>query len=120
MSDLKNLQNAAIHFRDDRDWEQFHDPKSEAVSLWLEAAELLEHFQWATTRGQMLEHVHENKEDVADEVCDVLYWVLVMAHDLDIDLPSEVTRKLEKSGRKYPIEKSKGQAKKYTEFQNEE
>lgn len=114
-NDLQTLQDLAIKFRDDRDWKQYHNPKDSAISLCLEAAELLEHFQWRN--GVDLEkHLTDSREEVADEICDVLYWVLVMARDLGYDLPSEFRRKVEKSSQKYPVEKVKGQAKKWTEL----
>jgi NTP pyrophosphatase (non-canonical NTP hydrolase) len=116
MSDLHDLQSAALKFRDDRDWKQYHNPKDEAVSLVLEATELLEHFQWKATEEAMQKHIAENREEVADELCDVLYWVLVMAHDLSYDLPKEFMRKIEKSEKKYPVEKVKGTARKWTEI----
>jgi dCTP diphosphatase len=119
MSDLKQLQDAALQFRDERDWKKFHNPKDEAVSLVLEATELLEHFQWRLTEDEMHTHVRDNKEEVADEICDVLYWVLVMAHDLDVDLSKEFIRKLEKSAKKYPIEKTKGKSNKWTDYIDE-
>ena len=67
-------------FRDARDWKQFHNPKDMAISLSLEASEVLEHFQWKSN-DQMEEHLIVKKDEVADELADVLYWVLLMGHD---------------------------------------
>jgi len=69
-----------VAFRDARDWKQFHNPKDMAISLSLEASEVLEHFQWKSN-DQMEEHLIVKKDEVADELADVLYWVLLMGHD---------------------------------------
>jgi dCTP diphosphatase len=115
MSDLEDLQKKIVAFRDARDWKQFHNPKDLAISLVLEASELLEHFQWKDQK-ETSEHLAIRKEDVADELADVFYWVLLIANDLDINLSEAFARKLEKSAIKYPIEKSKGNHSKYTEL----
>jgi NTP pyrophosphatase (non-canonical NTP hydrolase) len=115
MSDLTDLQKQIVAFRDERDWKQFHNPKDLAMSLVLEAAEVLEHFQWKSPE-EIAEHVHSHKEDVSDELADVLYWVLLMAHDLGIDVVAASHQKLAKNALKYPVEKSKGSHKKYTEL----
>ena len=115
MSDLEDLMARANRFRDEREWRQFHSPEKMAISLTLEAAEVLEHFQWK--RGPELEaYLSEHKEDVSDELVDVLYWVLLIADDLNIDLKEAFERKMKKNEEKYPLEKAKGEAKKYTEL----
>jgi NTP pyrophosphatase (non-canonical NTP hydrolase) len=115
MATLQELTELVLRFRDERDWAQFHNPKDIAVSLTLEAAELLELTQWRTGL-ELLEHLKSHKEDLADELADILGWVLVMAHDQTIDLGDAVKKKLEKNAIKYPVEKARGVAKKYTEF----
>jgi dCTP diphosphatase len=115
MATLQELTELVLRFRDERDWAQFHNPKDIAVSLALEAAELLELTQWRTG-PELLEHLKIHREDVADELADILGWVLVMAHDQGIDLGDAVKKKLEKNAVKYPVEKARGVAKKYTEF----
>jgi NTP pyrophosphatase (non-canonical NTP hydrolase) len=110
-SDLDTLQKAVVSFRDQRDWKQFHDPKDVAISLSLEASELLERFQWKTS-GQAL----ENKGAIEAELADVLYWVLLLGHDLQIDLASALKTKLAANAKKYPVQKSRGSSKKYTEL----
>lgn len=115
MSDLKKLIDAATSFRDERDWKQFHNPKDCAISLALEAAEVLEHFQWKT-KEEIDVYLKESKEEVADEIADVLYWVLLMSHDLDIDINKAFMKKLEDNGKKYPVSKSKGKNTKYTKL----
>jgi NTP pyrophosphatase (non-canonical NTP hydrolase) len=117
MSDLQDLQNKIVAFRDDRNWKQFHNPKDLAISLSLEASELLEHFQWKTA-DEVQKHLEQNKDDVADELADVLYWVLLIANDLNIDVVAASQRKMDKNNKKYPIEKSKGNHKKYTELRD--
>jgi len=115
MSDFKKLQNEIIKFRDERDWKQFHNPKDMAISLNLEASEFLEHFQWKNPKE--IEYMLKNsKEDLAEELADVLHWVLLISADLDIDLDMSLRAKLKKNSLKYPVEKAKGNHKKYTEL----
>lgn len=113
MSDLADLQARVIKFRDARDWEQFHNPKDLAVSLLLEAAEFLEHFQWKSS-DEIKSHLKGKGSDVSEELMDVLYWVLLIAHDLKIDIPKEFDRKMRQNESKYPIAKAKGRHTKYT------
>src|SRR5665213_59324 len=80
MSDLQKLQQRVVEFRNARDWEQFHNPKDLAVSLLLEAAEFLEHFQWKSS-DEIKDHLKKKGDDVSDELADVLYWVLLIAND---------------------------------------
>jgi len=113
MSDIKSLQEKIAKFVEERDWNQFHNPKDLAISLSLEASEVLEHFQWKN-HEEILRHVKENQEDIGDELADVLYWVLLMANNLNIDVIAASERKLVKNAKKYPVEKAKGNHKKYT------
>ncbi len=115
MSSLEDLTQQMLEFRDERQWAQFHNPKDVALSLTLEAAELLELMQWKSG-PELLEHLKVNRELLADELADVLGWVLVLAHDQGIDLGMAVKEKLIKNAAKYPIEKARGVAKKYTEL----
>jgi len=115
MADLDDLQKRVIAFRDARNWEQFHNPKDLAVSMVLEAAEFLEHFQWKSS-DEIKDHLKKKGDDVSDELVDVLYWVLLIAHDMKIDLPKAFDRKMTQNEKKYPIEKAKGTHKKYTEL----
>ncbi len=117
-SDAKNLQALQQMIRtfvDDRDWDQFHNPKDLSISLALEAAEVMEHFQWKNA-DEMAEHSKNKKTEVGEELSDVLYWVLLLANKLDIDLVDAFEKKMDKNIAKYPIEKSKGSHKKYTEL----
>jgi NTP pyrophosphatase (non-canonical NTP hydrolase) len=112
---LAELSKLVLDFRHERDWKQFHNPKDQALSLVLEAAELLELMQWRNGR-ELAKFLSENKPRVEEELADVLGWVLLMAHDLKIDLGDAFARKVELNKRKYPVEKARGSAKKYTEL----
>ena len=115
MLTLEDLQKKIIAFRDARDWKQFHTPKDMAISLALEAAEVLEHFQWKN-EAEMKEYVQTHKEDIGDELADVLWWVLTMSNDLGINILEAAEKKIEKTALKYPVEKAKGRHAKYTEL----
>ncbi|NTW27670.1 MAG: nucleotide pyrophosphohydrolase [Candidatus Moranbacteria bacterium] len=113
MSDeLKQLTERIIKFRDARDWKQFHKPKDLAISLSLEASEVLEHFQWKSEK-EIEEYVKTNKAEIAEELADVLNYLLIMAHDFDIDLMNAAEKKVVKNEGKYPVEKAKGKHTKY-------
>jgi NTP pyrophosphatase (non-canonical NTP hydrolase) len=112
---LQTLTDLANRFRDERDWRQFHNFKDMALSMSLEVAELCELMQWKN--GEELDaHLAANRQRVGEELSDVLYWVLTLASDLDIDLAEAFTRKMEANAAKYPVDKSKGRATKYTEL----
>lgn len=115
MSDIAKLTRRVVEFRDARDWKQFHNPKDLALSLLLEAAEVLEHFQWKNGK-EMEAYVATHKHDIGEELTDVLYWIFLMAHDLDIDIVDIFEKKMEKNANKYPVEKAKGKHSKYTEL----
>lgn len=112
---LSDLLAAVIRHRDERDWAQFHSPKELAISLCVEAGELLALMQWK--QGEDLrQSLSRNREAVQDELADVLHSLLLLANDLQVDLPAALRAKLAKDAAKYPIEKSKGRATKYTEL----
>ena len=115
MSDIKGLTGRIVSFRDARDWRQFHNPKDCAISLSLEAAEVLEHFQWKNA-AEIAKYVAEHRDEIGEELSDVLYWVLLMSHDMDIDILDALERKIKKNEDKYPVEKAKGVHTKYTEL----
>lgn len=115
MSDIKKLTKLIDKFRNERDWKQFHNPKDMTLSLVLESAELMEHFQWKNPK-EMAEHLRKRKSDVAGELADVVYWVLLIAKDFKIDLAKAVQDKLKIQAKKYPITKAKGRHTKYTEL----
>lgn len=112
---LQDLIRAAVAFRDQRDWAQFHNPKELAISLAVESAELLQLMQWY--KGEELQRVIAEKHaQLKDELADVLFSVLLLADELKIDLGQAFLEKLDKTGAKYPVDKSKGSPKKYTEL----
>jgi NTP pyrophosphatase (non-canonical NTP hydrolase) len=115
MSNIEELQQLVVKFRDARDWRQFHNAKDMAISLILEASEFLEHFQWKS-EDEVQAQLAKNKDEIADELADVLYWVLLIANDFDIDLPAQLKSKIKKNEAKYPIDTAKGNHKKYTEL----
>jgi NTP pyrophosphatase (non-canonical NTP hydrolase) len=102
-------------FRDDRDWKQFHDPKNLAVSISIEAAELLELFQWMSGE-QARRYAADNKERVSEEIADVAIYLIELADITGIDLSQAIEAKLEKNAKKYPVEKSRGVSTKYTDL----
>jgi NTP pyrophosphatase (non-canonical NTP hydrolase) len=106
------LLEKIIKFRDDRNWSQFHNPKDLAISISLEAAELLELFQWNSSQ----ETIENNYQDLRDELADILIYCTLMADKLDIDLDEAVKNKLEKNEKKYPIEKSYNSKEKYDQL----
>jgi len=113
--DIKDLTRKILKFRDRRDWKQFHNPKDVALSLVLEAGEVMEHFQWKNEK-EINEYVRTNKAEIGEELADVLYWVILMSHDLKIDILGALERKIEKNEKKYPVEKAKGKHTKYTKL----
>lgn len=113
--DLKLIQQRIRQFRDERDWMQFHNPKNLAISISIEANELLEHFQWRSLEESEA-YAAEAKEALSDEVADVAAYLIEFADNLGIDLQDAILRKLEKNAAKYPTEKARGNAKKYTEL----
>lgn len=115
MPDIKSLTEKIIKFIDERDWKKFHNPKDLALSLTLEAAEVLEHFQWKSPE-EIAEYIGINKDEVGEELADVLYWVLLMSHDLELDILEALERKIKKDQEKYPLEKAKGKHTKYNKL----
>lgn len=101
-----------IQFRDDRDWRQFHTPKDLAISLSLEAAELLEVFQWSGTDLECRDKLDRIREELAD----VLSYCVLMADVCCLDLDEILNAKVDKNAAKYPVEKARGSAAKYTEL----
>ncbi len=115
MRNINNLTKKIIALRDARDWKQFHNPKDVSLSLVLEAGEVMEHFQWKN-KEEMEKYVETNRDDIGEELADVLYWVLLMSHDLKINILDALDKKIKKNEKKYSVEKSKGNHKKYTEL----
>lgn len=105
----QNTVDMILKFRDDRDWKQFHNPKDLAISLSLEAAELLEVFQWSGTDVVCA----DKKEKIAEELADVLVYCALMAEECGLDMDEIVQKKMEINNKKYPVEKAKGKSDKY-------
>lgn len=115
MHSLEELKLALRSFAEDRDWDQFHSPKNLSMALAGEAGELLEHFQWLT-EDQSKNLIDQQLLAVADEIADVQLYLVRLADKLGLDIMAECKRKIESNAIKYPIDKSKGTAKKYTEL----
>jgi NTP pyrophosphatase (non-canonical NTP hydrolase) len=113
--DIPALQAALRTFARDRDWEQFHSPKNLAAALSVEAAELLEHFQWLTEE-QSRNLPPEKRAQAAEEVADVLLYALQLADKLGIDPLDAAWKKLRINEEKYPVERARGRSTKYTEL----
>ena len=108
----KETVNEVLKFRDDRDWKQFHDPKDLAISISLEASELLEIFQWSRDDVYCLDKIDQIKEELAD----VVNYCILMADACDLDLDKIITDKIKLNAAKYPVDKAKGTSAKYNEL----
>ncbi|MEI8314720.1 MAG: nucleotide pyrophosphohydrolase [Verrucomicrobiota bacterium] len=115
MTDFTSTVARIRAFRDARDWMQFHNPKNLAISISLEASELLEHFQWKSMEESDA-HAKAAKGEIAEEIADITVYLLEMADNLGIDLLSAIDAKLTKNEAKYPVAKARGSAVKYTEL----
>lgn len=109
---MDELENKINDFRDERDWRQFHNEKDLAISISLEASELLELFQWSSSE----ETIKTKRSEIEDELADVMIYSMMLASNLNLDVEEIILNKLEKNNEKYPIEKSKGNKEKYTEL----
>lgn len=112
---MDEMRDRIVAFVKARDWEQFHNPKDTAISLSLEASEVLEHFQWKSPE-EITEYIAGHKAEIGDELIDVLYWVLLMSYYMKIDLPDAFERKMAQNEKKYPADKAKGSHRKYTAY----
>lgn len=114
---IEELKDRVKKFCEDRNWGQFHNPKDLAIMISTEASELLQIFRYKDLEQAMQIMTSERKEEVEDEVADVLFGVLRFAQMYEIDLSEALTKKIEKNNKKYPVEKAKGCNKKYNEFE---
>ena len=112
---LEDLRDALRKFASDRDWSQFHSPKNLAIALNVEAAELLEHFQWIS-EAESTALDSEQQAKVREEAADVLLYLIRLADKLGIDLLAVASEKIELNAKKYPVEKARGSSKKYTDL----
>ncbi|WP_373553630.1 nucleotide pyrophosphohydrolase [Haliscomenobacter sp.] len=109
MTDLQEIIDQLIEFRNDRDWEQFHNPKDLALAINIEAGELLELYLWKNADDA-------DQEKVKEELADVFSFALLLAHQYGLDVKQIIFDKIAKNAEKYPVEKAKGSAKKYDEL----
>lgn len=115
VSDLKQMVR---EFSEERDWDQFHNPKDLAIGIVTEASELLEMFRFKTeVEVDALLNQQSSAKKVRDELADVLYFALRLAQKYDIDVSSSLEEKIKDNAKRYPVKKAKGSNKKYTEFQ---
>lgn len=115
LDSLKALTDLVLRHRDEREWEQFHNPKELAISLSVEAAELLALMQWKNGE-QLAETLRARGPELRDELADVLHSTLLLAAHLEIDLGAALAEKLAKDAAKYPVEKARGKNLKYDEL----
>ncbi len=115
MDTLGELTRQIVEFRDERDWKQFHSPRNLAASISIEAAELLECFQWSSDET-IAEDVEKRRSEIEEEIADVLIYALLLAHDLQMEVTRSVQQKLTQNGTKYPTDKARGTRRKYTEL----
>lgn len=108
----KETIEQVLNFRDERNWKQFHNPKDLALSITLEAAELLEVFQWSGSDTECEEKIDKIKEELADVLC----YCILMADRCGLDMDEIVQTKMKRNGEKYPVEKARDSAKKYDEL----
>lgn len=104
---MKEAQRQIKKFNEEREWDQFHSPENLAKSISIEAGELLECFQWNS---------NYDKQEVCEELADVVNYAILLADKLEVDLETIVLDKLEKTRKKYPVEKAKGKSDKYTKL----
>lgn len=119
MSEFDRLKQKASAFAKARDWDQFHSPKNLTMALGGEIAELLDLFQWKT-EAQSWALTQEEKIAVAHEIADIQIYLLRLADKLEVDIPGAVDEKMAINERKYPADKARGSARKYTAYQNDE
>jgi len=110
---IQDLKERMASFVRERDWEQFHTPKNLSMSIAIEAAELMEHFQWLTNE-QSANLEPDALQDVSEELADIVIYSLSLSNALQLDLTETILQKMEKNIRKYPKEKVRGKSHKYT------
>ena len=115
MDTLEDLKKRLREFARERDWEQFHSPKNLSMALIVEAAELVEHFQWLTEE-QSRRLPPGKLEEVRDEMADVLVYLVRLADKLEVDLLEAAAQKIEKNALKYPADQVRGSMKKYSDY----
>ncbi len=116
MSDsLENLRIKLAEFAQRRDWNQFHSPKNLSMALIVEAAELVEHFQWLSEQ-QSYELIPEKHQKVSMELADILLYIIRISDKLNVDLIESAEKKIAINEQRYPVDKVRGSNKKYNEY----
>ena len=113
MTDIDKLTAQLLNFRNERDWEQFHDSKNLALALSIEASELNELFLWKSTEAEIS---NVNKERLSEELADVFAYALLLAEKNNLNVSTILEEKIRKNNEKYPVTQSKGSSKKYDEL----
>lgn len=112
---IQELKTIIKKFVDERDWQQFHNPKNLSMGIAAEAAELMELFMWCKTEGSF-DQFKKKKQEVQDEASDILFMLLAFCNAVDIDITSALIQKKKETEKKYPVEKCKGKSLKYDEY----
>lgn len=116
-STLLRVKNEIKQFIKERDWAKFHSPKNISMSIAIEAAELMEHFQWLTIKqSKEIFKSKENREAIEDEIADIAIYIFDLCNIANIDIEACILKKLKKTAIKYPAETVKGSARKYTYY----
>lgn len=118
---IDELQKICLNYRDERDWKQFHNPKDLALALSIEVAEVLEHFRFKDNK-EIKDYLKDddNKKNLGYEIADILYFVLLLAEEIGIDLVNIFQEKMKIAEKKYPVDLAKGSNKKYNELLRDE
>lgn len=119
MTPLEELCAEIRRFVDERDWDQFHSPKNLAINLMVESAEIAEHFRWLTEEASA-SLSPKVRDEVGEEMGDVLFTLLLLADKLGLDLVEVTGKKLVKVGQRYPVERARGRCCKYTEYRDDD
>jgi len=116
-TNISEMKEKIKRFCEDRDWDQYHNAKDLAIGIITESSELLEHFRFKSEKEVDAMFKDETKrQEISEEMADILYFLIRLAQRYDIDLTTELDRKMEKNAKRYPIEKAKGSNKKYGEL----
>lgn len=114
---VAELKRRVLAFARERDWEQFHTPKNLSMALAAEAAELMEHFLWASPeQSRQIAQAPEKRSKIAEELADIVIYALEFANATGLDVSAAIEAKMDSNAKKYPVEKARGRADKYTEL----
>ena len=118
MNSIQKIRKKIKKFVNDRDWEKFHSPKNLSMSISIEAAELMEHFQWTNTVEEAVRVLNDKRKrtEIEDEVADIAIYLIDFCNLYGVDLEKAILRKMKKNAQKYPAKLVKGKMKKYTEY----